>query len=44
MPEDEELETAMVFLGEEDTKNEDPAEVIIEGTSGESFEQEILAD
>ena len=44
MSDDEELETAMMFLGEENTNNEDPVEVIIEGTSGDGFEQEILAD
>ena len=38
------IETAMMFLGEENTNNEDPVEVIIEGTSGDGFEQEILAD
>ena len=44
MPDDEELETAMMFLGEEDTNNEYPVEVITEGTSGNGIEQEILAD
>ena len=44
MPEDEELETMMMSLGEENTNNEDPMKVIIEGTSGDGFEQEILAD
>ena len=44
MSDDEELKTAMMFLGEENTNNEDPVEVIIEGTSGDGFEQEILAD
>ena len=44
MPEDEELETMMMSLGEENTNNEDQVKVIIEGTSGDGFEQEILAD
>ena len=44
MSDDEELETAMMFLGEENTNNEDPVEVTIEGTPGDGFEKEILAD
>ena len=44
MPGDEELETAMMFLWEEDTNNENPMEDITEETSGDGFDQEILAD
>ena len=44
IPSDEELEIAMMVLWEEDANNEVPMEDTTEGSSGDGFDQEILAD